>query len=406
MKPQFVFSSLIVGKKPEITGYPPEVMQFMLWEQNIFLTCIVEGVPYPRVNWYFSGGPNESQIAVPNDKTNFYVFDNGTMVIRKFIPAVYKCVAMNILGSSERTIHVQTPMTIEVQRDVLAVQGWSFNWSCRVEGLPKPKVFWADKKKDPIREGNRFITKFPEELRIRELRMSDTGRYYCVAYRNETREFKWTELRLNVYETDSLTIKSSPKNITHAFIGKTLTLRCEFDSKAPLTIKWGIKGLEEFPDYYRMQDYGSTFEITDVGESDNAQYYCSASNGFKTVTVYTHLSTYKSTEWNPSNITVYVGGSVWFHCDAQETPRFPFKVAWLKTGQGSKMLDKKRFHVIANGSIHITDIRLSDEGKYFCMSNTNLRQTFGTRYLLVRGKNPFRVTFWNLNFTKEPINFV
>lgn len=136
-----------------------------------------------------------------------------------------------------------------------------------------------------------------------------------------------------------------------------------------------------------MQDYGSKFEITDVGESDNAQYYCSASNGFKTVTVYTHLSTYKSTEWNPSNITVYVGGSVWFHCDAQETPRFPFKVAWLKTGQGSKMLDKKRFHVIANGSIHITDIRLSDEGKYFCMSNTNLRQTFGTRYLLVR-ENP------------------
>ena len=90
-------------------------------------------------------------------------------------------------------------VTIEVQRDVLAVQGWSFNWSCRVEGLPKPKVFWADKKKDPIREGNRFITKFPEELRIRDLRMSDTGRYYCVAYRNETREFKWTELRLNVY---------------------------------------------------------------------------------------------------------------------------------------------------------------------------------------------------------------
>lgn len=114
----------------------------------------------------------------------------------------------------------------------------------------------------------------------------------------------------------------------------------------------------------------------------------------------------ESTEWKPRNITVYVGDSVWFHCDARRVPRFPFKVAWFKRGQGSKMLDKKRFRVIANGSIHITDIRLNDEGKYFCITKKNFKQTFGTRYLLVRGK-PCQSYFGIfLNVTKEPLNFV
>lgn len=386
---------LWVGNKPEITDYPPEVTQFKLWTQYIFLTCIAEGVPYPRVKWYYNGGPDESQIPVPNDGTNFTVFDNGTMAIREFRSfhvAVYKCVAINILGSTKRIIHIQTPIKIEVQRKVSAAEGKSFNWRCTVEGLPKPNVYWADAKRNEIREGTRFITRFAEELRIQNVRMGDSGRYYCVAYRNETRESKWTELRMDVYENDSLAIKSSPKNITHVFTGTTVTLRCEFDSKAPFTTWWGIKGLEGLPDYYRMRDYGSWLEIDDVGESDNNVYYCRASNGFKTVTAYTHLSVYKSTEWKPSNITVYVGDSVWFHCDARRVPRFPFKVAWFKRGQGSQMLDKKRFRVIANGSIHITDIRLNDEGKYFCITNKNFKQTFGTRYLLVREK---------LNGTKE-----
>ena len=106
------FFSFSVGNKPEITDYPPEVTQFKLWTQYIFLTCIAEGVPYPRVKWYYNGGPGESQIPVPNDGTNFTVFDNGTMAIREFRSyhvAVYKCVAINILGSTKRIIHIQTP---------------------------------------------------------------------------------------------------------------------------------------------------------------------------------------------------------------------------------------------------------------------------------------------------------
>lgn len=88
---------------------------------------------------------------------------------------------------------------IEVQRKVSAAEGKSFNWRCTVEGLPKPNVYWADAKRNEIREGTRFITRFAEELRIQNVRMGDSGRYYCVAYRNETRESKWTELRMDVY---------------------------------------------------------------------------------------------------------------------------------------------------------------------------------------------------------------
>lgn len=52
------------------------------------------------------------------------------------------------------------------------------------------------------------------------------------------------------------------------------------------------------------------------------------------------------------------------------------------------MLDEKRFHIVANGSLHITNIQLGDQGKYFCMTSANKKQEYGTRYLFVRGKTP------------------
>ena len=57
------------------------------------------------------------------------------------------------------------------------------------------------------------------------------------------------------------------------------------------------------------------------------------------------------------------------------------------------MLDKKRFHIVANGSLHITNVQLGDQGKYFCMTSANKKQKYGTRYLFVRGKTFLKVTF-------------
>lgn len=131
-------------------------------------------------------------------------------------------------------------------------------------------------------------------------------------------------------ENDSLTIKSSPENITHVFTGIMVTLRCEFDSKAPFTTWWGIKGLEGLPDYYRMRDYGSWLEIDDVGESDNNVYYCRASNGFKTVTAYTHLSVYS--KWRTWLLSLINSLLSFYQIRSRECAKYATVLLW-GTGQ-------------------------------------------------------------------------
>ena len=86
----------------------------------------------------------------------------------------------------------------------------------------------------------------------------------------------------------------------------------------------------------------------------------------------------------PSNITAFVGGSIWLHCAARGSPT-P-RITWFKSGQGGKPLDKERFILHENGSMIIRDVQLKDKGTYFCLTSDHIKQS--TRYLEVTGKPP------------------
>ena len=86
----------------------------------------------------------------------------------------------------------------------------------------------------------------------------------------------------------------------------------------------------------------------------------------------------------PSNITAFVGDSIWLHCAARGSPTA--RITWFKSGQGGKPLDKERFILHENGSMIIRDVQLKDKGAYFCLTIANIKQ--GTRYLEVKGKPP------------------
>ena len=86
----------------------------------------------------------------------------------------------------------------------------------------------------------------------------------------------------------------------------------------------------------------------------------------------------------PSNITAFVGDSIWLHCAARGSPT-P-RITWFKSSQGGKPLDKERFILYKNGSMIIRDVQLKDKGTYFCLSSGNMKQSI--RYLEVKGKPP------------------
>ena len=65
----------------------------------------------------------------------------------------------------------------------------------------------------------------------------------------------------------------------------------------------------------------------------------------------------------PRNTTAVVGKSTVLRCNATGLPTPD--ISW---GRERGKLDKKRFRQLANGNLHIRDIKMTDAGQYFCIA--------------------------------------
>ena len=65
----------------------------------------------------------------------------------------------------------------------------------------------------------------------------------------------------------------------------------------------------------------------------------------------------------PRNTTAAVGKSTVLRCNATGLPTPD--ISW---GRERGKLDKKRFRQLANGNLHIRDIKMTDAGQYFCLA--------------------------------------
>ena len=65
----------------------------------------------------------------------------------------------------------------------------------------------------------------------------------------------------------------------------------------------------------------------------------------------------------PRNTTAAVGKSIVLRCNATGLPTS--EISW---GRERGKLDKKRFRQLANGNLHIRDIKMTDAGQYFCIA--------------------------------------
>lgn len=68
----------------------------------------------------------------------------------------------------------------------------------------------------------------------------------------------------------------------------------------------------------------------------------------------------------PKNTTAFVNDNLWLHCNATGDPK-P-KISWSKDEQGGDKLDEERFIEHSNGTLHIKNVRLEDQGGYYCIA--------------------------------------
>ena len=107
------------------------------------------------------------------------------------------------------------------------------------------------------------------------------------------------------------------------------------------------------------------------------------------------LTVYPRFLTQPKNTTAYVADHIWLHCNASGDPK-P-KISWSKDEEGGDKLDPKRFIQHPNGTLHIKEVHLSDQGRYYCIAANRAEMKQSKFSLVVQGKENFCFELDSLN---------
>lgn len=179
------------GKKPYILTRPRGIIRSVSGDP-LFLHCVSDGSPKPKIYWTIPGGHTYSR---PRVGGRYQVLDNGTLVIQDTTPrdrGNYICRSRNDAGEAVLTVPVviiayPPRITRGPPPNIKALKGTPIHLTCAATGIPKPEIIWqlpdnsvlsAAEIGQPIDS----VLLHPQgTLTIQRPSTSDTGTYKCVA---------------------------------------------------------------------------------------------------------------------------------------------------------------------------------------------------------------------------------
>ncbi|XP_038549642.1 immunoglobulin superfamily member 10 [Micropterus salmoides] len=182
---------LDVGQKPYILTRPRGIIRSVSGEP-LFLHCLSDGSPRPRIYWTIPGGHTLTR---PQVFGRYQLQENGTLVIQDTTlhdRGNYICRARNNAGEASLTVPViiiaYPPRIITgPPPSVKAVTGTPIQLNCAAIGIPKPEITWelpdhsilsAAEQGRPM--GSELL--HPQgTLIIQRPTASDSGTYKCLA---------------------------------------------------------------------------------------------------------------------------------------------------------------------------------------------------------------------------------
>lgn len=181
---------LVIGQEPHILTRPRGIIRSGLGEP-LFLHCLSDGNPKPRVQWTIPGGQTIIQSRVHG---RYQMLENGTLIVQDTTfqdRGNYVCRARNDAGEAVLTVPVliiaNRPRITALSSNIKAVAQRPVRLICAAVGSPKPEVLWQlpDRSFLPAAQQSRSDgTKLhhPEgTLIIQRPSATDSGIYKCLA---------------------------------------------------------------------------------------------------------------------------------------------------------------------------------------------------------------------------------
>ncbi|KAJ8014012.1 hypothetical protein DPEC_G00035820 [Dallia pectoralis] len=328
------------------------------------VTCgAPRGNPQPEVWWERGGArvPAEGRVYQEDSDLVFSPTEQGDS-------GSYTCVAQNKAGrrTQELSVTVATaPVWVTKPQDGYLEEGKPGYLHCHADATPEPEVTWLRANAMVKPEDPRF-TMFPNgTLRINNVEVYDGQVYSCESKTEGGR----LSGQARVYVLEKLKFTPTPQLSQCLELDKEVNILCSATGRETPDIKWTKSDNEELPPHVDMRN--GQLHFTKVTRNDAGNYTCIASNSLQgeiRAVVSLTVAVYIRFKMEPENTTVYQGHTAILHCQATADPE-PH-IQWMVK---DKVLDtsRKRFQIMPNGSLVITDVTTDDTGKYTCIAGNS-----------------------------------
>ncbi|XP_034866567.1 hemicentin-1 isoform X2 [Mirounga leonina] len=361
---------------PNIYG-SDELAQLTVIEGNLIsLLCESSGIPPPNLIWKKKGSP-----VLADSAGRVRTLSGGRQlqisVAEKSDAGLYTCVASNVAGTAKKDYSLQVYIRPTISNsgshptEIIVTRGKSISLECEVQGIPQPKVTWM-KDGHPLTKGRGMeILDEGHILQLKNIHVSDTGRYVCVAV--NVAGMTDRKYDLSVHTPPAITGNHGiPENIS-VVEKNSVSLTCEASGIPLPSITWLKDGWPvNLSSSVRILSGGRTLRLMQTRTEDGGQYICIVRNAAGeerkifglSVLVPPHIVGENTLE----DVKVKEKQSVILTCEVTGNP-VP-EITWHKDGQ---LLQEDDTHHIMSGGrfLKITNAQVSHTGRYACLaSNT------------------------------------
>ncbi|GAB1285527.1 Hemicentin-1 [Apodemus speciosus] len=360
---------------PSIYG-SNELVQLTVIEGNLVtLLCESSGIPLPDLTWKKKGS-----LVLADSAGRVHILSGSRRlqisVAEKADAGLYTCVASNVAGVAKKEYNLQVYIRPSIANsgghrpEITVIRGKSISLECEVQGIPQPTVTWM-KDGRPLTKGKGVeILDEGRILQLKNVHVSDTGRYVCVAVNVAGMTDKRYDLSVHGPATPPSIIGNHgvPENVS-VVEKSSVSLTCEASGIPLPSITWLKDGWPvSLGSSVKILSGGRMLRLMQTRPEDAGQYTCIVRNAAGedrkmfglSVLVPPHIVGENALE----DVKIKEKQSVTLLVKRNPVPQ----ITWHKDGQ---LLQEDDVHHMMSGGrfLQITNAQVSHTGRYTCLAS-------------------------------------
>ncbi|XP_029939526.1 hemicentin-1, partial [Salarias fasciatus] len=366
--------NLNVWVPPSIRG-SDEVSPLTVIEGSLItLLCESSGIPPPSLSW-----KKDSSEVKPSQRVR--VLSGGRQLqissAEKSDTASYSCTASSAAGTASKEFSLQVYVRPSIKRseddaeDITVTKGGDVTLQCAAEGVPRPAITWLKDGRPVTGHHGAKVLNEGRLLQIKDAKVSDTGRYTCVAVNVAGQADSKHDVSVHVPPSIIGQVKF-PENVS-VVVKNPVALHCEASGIPLPEISWLKDGQPiTTTSSLRVLSGGRSLRLMHAAVEDAGRYTCVVSNSAgeerKSFDLDILIPPSIVGEGTLVDTKVKEKHNITLTCETSGNPAPEIK--WLKDGQ--VLVPDRRHQILSHGRfLQISGAQVGDTGRYSCLASNS-----------------------------------